>query len=121
HVGESAAMVASAGSLPLRPRLRGYPGFIPVALVVPRLFPIALLPLPLAAIAAPATRRAALALLAIAALATALTFVDVDPSNILRVQVPAMLFFALAAALGLDVAIARAASPAGRRPPAPAP
>jgi hypothetical protein len=107
HVGESAALLSARDSLPMgRSMLANRTGILDSAL-----YPFALVPFAVAAVVLPGSRRAAASLLAVATLGTVLTWVDIDPANILRVQVPGALFYALAVALGM----ASVARFAGRR------
>lgn len=110
HVLASAAWLRSQDSLPT-----GSPS-LGVSVLDPRLYPALLVPFAVLA-AAPFGARGAVEgdlmaraarnalLLGLAALDFALTRLDLDPANILRVQVPGALFFALAAASGMDRAI----------------
>ncbi|MEP7124297.1 MAG: glycosyltransferase family 39 protein [Byssovorax sp.] len=97
HVGESAALLSVRDSLPMgRSLLANRVGVLDSSL-----YPFALVPFAVAAVVLPGSRRAAAALLAVATLGIVLTWVDIDPANILRVQVPGALFYALAVALGV--------------------
>ena len=97
HVGESAALLAVRDSLPMgRSLLANRIGVLDSSL-----YPFALVPFAAAAVVLPGSRRAAASLLAVATLGMVLTWVDIDPANILRVQVPGALFYALAVALGM--------------------
>ncbi|MEO7328600.1 MAG: glycosyltransferase family 39 protein, partial [Minicystis sp.] len=120
HVLESAAMLRAQDSLPLG---RYTTSFIHVSVLDPKLYPALLWPFALLAVLPfVATRPAegegrpayqkSLLLLLVAALDFGLTWVDLDPANILRVQVPGALFFALVAASGLDAAWVRLAEEA---------
>lgn len=108
HVRASARLLAAAGSLPLGHYLTP---FVRVSVLDPRLYPIALAALALLAIL-PFGRHdegprwwRSLALLAVAATDFAVSQVDLDPANVLRVQVPGAIFFALVAAAGVDRAM----------------
>ncbi len=103
HVGESAALMAARESLPMGKSLLGANR---VSVLDPHLYPMGLVPFALAALVWPGTRRAAAMLLGLAGLGFVLTWVDLDPANVLRVQVPGALFFAMAVALGLAGALA---------------
>jgi hypothetical protein len=98
HVGESAALLVARDSLPMsgHSQLGNRAGVLDASL-----YPFALVPFALAALVLPGARRAAAFLLAVATLGIVLTWVDIDPANILRVQVPGALFYALAVALGM--------------------
>lgn len=105
HVIESARLLASQGSLPMGHYTTT---FTRIGVLDPRLYPFALAPFALLALL-PWTAREdglvwwrSLALLAVAAADLALTQVDLDPANILRVQVPGALFYALVVAAGID-------------------
>ncbi len=115
HVLESAAMLHAQDSLPMG---RYTTSFIHVSVLDPKLYPALLWPFALVAALPFVTTRAAegegrpayqknLLLLLVAALDFGLTWVDLDPANILRVQVPGAIFVALAAASGLDAAWVR--------------
>lgn len=110
HVLESAAMLRAQDSLPMG---RYTTSFIHVSVLDPHLYPALLWPFALlAALPFVSTRPAEgegragyqknLLLLVVGAADFGLTWVDLDPANILRVQVPGALFVALAAASGLD-------------------
>ena len=103
HVGESAALLAVRDSLPMGNSMLGASR---VGVLDKSLYPFALVPFAIASVVLPGARRAAAALLAVATLGTLLTWVDLDPANILRVQVPGALFYALAVALGMTSAAA---------------
>lgn len=97
HVGESAALLAVRDSLPM-----GSSTLVNrTSILDSSLYPFALVPFAAAAVVLPGSRRAAGLLLAVATLGIVLTWVDIDPANILRVQVPGALFYALAVALGM--------------------
>lgn len=98
HVGESAALLAARDSLPMGSSQLGANR---VGVLDRSLYPLALVPFAVASILLPGARRAAAFLLAVATLGIVLTWVDIDPANILRVQVPGALFYALAVALGM--------------------
>jgi hypothetical protein len=108
HVVESAALLRAQDSLPMGASSASVLG---VSVLDPRLYPAMLLPLAAVALApqgdpdgrARAVRNALL--LSVAAVDFAVTRVDLDPANVLRVQVPGALFFALAAASGVDRAL----------------
>jgi hypothetical protein len=97
HVGESAALLAVRDSLPMGHSLLANR----IGVLDSKLYPFALVPFAVAAVVLPGSRRAAGCLLALATLGMVLTWVDLDPANILRVQVPGALFYALAVALGM--------------------
>ena len=101
HVSESAALLAARDSLPMRNSMLGASR---VGVLDGSLYPLALVPFAVASVVLPGARRAAAYLLAVATLGTVLTWVDLDPANILRVQVPGALFYALAVALGMSSA-----------------
>jgi putative effector of murein hydrolase LrgA (UPF0299 family) len=120
HILESAAMLHSQDSLPMG---RYTTSFIHVGVLDPELYPALLWPFALVAIlpfvrpkpsssaeneGRPAHQKNLL-LLVIAAADFGLTWVDLDPANILRVQVPGALFLAIAIASGLDAAWERLA------------
>jgi hypothetical protein len=102
HVFESASLLVARASLPAG---RYAERFNPLGMLDASLYPAALWPFPPLALLFPSTRRPALALLALGALAVGLTLLDLDPANLLRVQVPAGLCWALAAALGIAAAV----------------
>ncbi|MFO0760741.1 MAG: glycosyltransferase family 39 protein [Byssovorax sp.] len=122
HVLESAAMMKAQDSLPMG---KYTVSFIHVGVLDPALYPALLWPFALASLlpfvatekasgeARPAYQKNLL-LVAIAAADFGLTWVDLDPANILRVQVPGALFFALAAASGMDGALERLKQAAAR-------
>lgn len=105
HVYASARLLASQDSLPMG---RYASSFMRVGVLDPRLYPIALVPLALLAVLPWRGREdeprwwRSLILLGVAAVDFALTRVDLDPANILRVQVPGGLFYALVVAAGID-------------------
>lgn len=73
----------------------------------PGAFPVALWLLVIAAIARPATRRAAIALVAGALVAIAPTFVDYNETSNLRLQMPGVTLFVLAVGFGWAALVAR--------------
>ena len=111
HVGESAALLAVRDSLPVGNSMLGATR---AGVLDKALYPLSLVPFAVASVVLPGARRAAAALLAIATLGTVLTWVDLDPANILRVQVPGALFYALAVALGISSAAGFARRRLGR-------
>ncbi len=115
HVGESAALLAARDSLPMGHSLLGTNR---AGVLDASLYPFALVPFALAAVVLPGSRRAAALLLLVATLGLVLTWVDLDPANILRVQVPGALFYALAVAIGMasaaEIARRRLARPRAR-------
>jgi hypothetical protein len=113
HVLASAQLLQVEASLPSAPQ-SGAP--IDVAVLAPRLFPFAWVPLAVVALASsegpdrpPSRRMRDGMLLAVAALDFVVTRLDLDRANILRVQVPGALFFALVASSGLDLVLDRLA------------
>jgi hypothetical protein len=122
HVYAGARLLAAQDSLPMGHYTTE---FLRVGVLDRHLYPWALVPLALLAVLpfgpgaeAPRWWRSLL-LLGVAAADFALTRVDLDPANILRVQVPGALFYALVAAAGLDRALTLPAL-AQRVRPAPA-
>jgi hypothetical protein len=115
HVLASAQLLRVEASMPSGVDSRAPLG---VAVLDPRLFPFACVPLALIALASPGdgapvwppSRRVRDGLLlAVAAADFVITRLDLDRANILRVQVPGALFFVLVASSGLDVALNRLA------------
>jgi hypothetical protein len=111
HVYESARLLAAQESLPMG-RAVTAARMNPVGVVNPRLYPVALVPLALLALVPLGARDPegprwwrSLLLLGVAAADFAITVVDLDPANVLRVQVPGALFYALVAAAGVDRAL----------------
>ena len=98
HVGESAALLDARDSLPMG---RSILGANRVSVLDPSRYPLGLVLFAVAALVLPGARRAAALLLGVATLGFALTWIDIDPANILRVQVPGALFYVLAVALGM--------------------
>ncbi|APR86136.1 Hypothetical protein A7982_11485 [Minicystis rosea] len=109
HVHESARLLAAENSLPMG---RYASSFVRVGVLDRTLYPIVLVPLAIFAILPRGARAHApkpwrsLILLGVAAVDFALTMVDLDPANILRVQVPGALFYSLVVAAGIDRALA---------------
>ncbi|MFT3768107.1 MAG: glycosyltransferase family 39 protein [Minicystis sp.] len=119
HVYASARLLASQDSLPMG---RYAASFIRVGVLDPRLYPILLVPfvvlavIPFGGKGEPRWWRSLL-LLGVAAADFGITLVDLDPANILRVQVPGALFYALVAAAGIDKALSLPALETRARPP----
>ena len=100
HVGERAALLSARHSLPLMQSI----SFARIGVIDPSLYPALLWPFAVFALRERSTRRMVLALIVTSALSLALTWADLCPANIGRVQVLGSLLLMLPVALGLDFA-----------------
>jgi hypothetical protein len=98
HVGERAALLKARHSLPLMQSV----SFAWVGVVDPLLYPALLWPFTFVAIRERALRGLVVALLASATLAFALTWADLCPANIARVQVLGSVLLMIPVALGIE-------------------